>query len=863
MKKFLAIMATLCLLCGIFISPTLADTLRIDGGKVDTFKRITVDTIRGDSTNGIYLDSDADGTVDAEVLTAGGYSTAGASQLGDINQTGDYTTSGNIVASSGDITIGGDDIFMATNTTGAVLVGDGTNYNPVLMDTGASIAADGAVTVLVNADLTGDVVSSGNATTLTEWVTGNSVYVPISGDIETAIAAATAGDTIVLAAGTYTIDNVITISQKINIVGQGIGETMLDFTNTSGDCVDINAETRFANMSITHSVTRTGDGQIFVASADCWFENIEITNTATGAYYCPTFKDDGVITMNIRNCRQVASGGGTYKYFINTGAASTFNIYNCQATVADCTLANAGNVLIRCGTASAVVNVYGGKYASATNLTGGIVRISNGALNSYGATFDGSGATGFDVKHEGGTVTLYDTTLVNNTTSGTITYGGTVASDNLRIQSIGGNTLYVGTDMPYTTIGAAMTAADVYIAAGGAGTYATVLVTEGTYAEAVTFGSDNITLKSIGGKETTTITQAAADVVIFGVMSGCTVEGFTISVTAADAAGDNCITGSNDAASDYNYIKNCDITWSDDGNAAYTSTSVISLSDGNWDFQHCLINYTGAYSGADANLVNIINKNTTAGILKLTNCDIIGNNAGTNASSHIYALIASDATPVDIRDCTFDIDTAGGEPRGIYCANTGTFNVYTTQVTADCSASADAICLKTNTSGGVINSYGCTYDATSVSANEYWSETASSTTINSYHDTVLDGSINESGTTNTYLQVYEGATVYSSEDLTTTLGGVAASLLTDVTICATDTGGGVEATNVSLAAGVKGQVKIFTFKTETDAGDTVIITPASPVGFATVTFDAVGDTVTMVCDGVSWMLVSNNNATIG
>lgn len=55
---------------------------------------------------------------------------------------------------AGDLTIAGNDLTMATNTIGAVLVGDGTNFNPVVMGGHGSIAANGALTV-TNFDLTG------------------------------------------------------------------------------------------------------------------------------------------------------------------------------------------------------------------------------------------------------------------------------------------------------------------------------------------------------------------------------------------------------------------------------------------------------------------------------------------------------------------------------------------------------------------------------------------------------------------------------------------------------------------------------------------------------------------------------------
>lgn len=51
---------------------------------------------------------------------------------------------------SGDLTVNGDDIFMATNTSGAVLVADGTNFNPVVMSGHATIATDGVLSLADN-----------------------------------------------------------------------------------------------------------------------------------------------------------------------------------------------------------------------------------------------------------------------------------------------------------------------------------------------------------------------------------------------------------------------------------------------------------------------------------------------------------------------------------------------------------------------------------------------------------------------------------------------------------------------------------------------------------------------------------------
>ena len=58
---------------------------------------------------------------------------------------------------AGDLTISGDDLTMGTNTSGYVLVADGTNYNPVAISGDITLDGTGAVAiasgVIVNADV--------------------------------------------------------------------------------------------------------------------------------------------------------------------------------------------------------------------------------------------------------------------------------------------------------------------------------------------------------------------------------------------------------------------------------------------------------------------------------------------------------------------------------------------------------------------------------------------------------------------------------------------------------------------------------------------------------------------------------------
>ena len=56
-------------------------------------------------------------------------------------------SSGGNLTVTGDLTITGDDLFMNTNTSGYMLVADGTNYNPVAISGDVTMAASGAVTI--------------------------------------------------------------------------------------------------------------------------------------------------------------------------------------------------------------------------------------------------------------------------------------------------------------------------------------------------------------------------------------------------------------------------------------------------------------------------------------------------------------------------------------------------------------------------------------------------------------------------------------------------------------------------------------------------------------------------------------------
>ena len=117
-------------------------------------------TLDGDSSDltrtTVISSSNSDSAVDFAAGTKDVFCTIPASKLVFEDNNNDATVGRNLTV-TGDLTISGDDITMATNTSGAALIGDGTNFNPVAISGDISIAANGTAAigsgVIVNADV--------------------------------------------------------------------------------------------------------------------------------------------------------------------------------------------------------------------------------------------------------------------------------------------------------------------------------------------------------------------------------------------------------------------------------------------------------------------------------------------------------------------------------------------------------------------------------------------------------------------------------------------------------------------------------------------------------------------------------------
>jgi len=190
----------------------------------------------------------------------------------------------------GDLTVTGDDITMTTNTSGAVLVADGTNFNPVVMSGDASIGTTGTVavaddshahtgTTISGIDISDDTnLSAGSGIVLTGDALSHSTA---SGYVHTPADGASTQLLQYSSAGT---SKWITLSADASIADGGavtVADDSHAHTGTSLSGIDISSDT---NLSGDTEIVLTGD-VLSIGSAitrdtewDTWAEHPAMTS---------------------------------------------------------------------------------------------------------------------------------------------------------------------------------------------------------------------------------------------------------------------------------------------------------------------------------------------------------------------------------------------------------------------------------------------------------------------------------------------------------------------------------------------------------------------------------------------------------
>ena len=333
----------------------------------------------------------------------------------------------------------------------------------------------------------GGVTSKALASDLFQWPGGRVSYVPVGGNIQAYVTAATAGDTLILGAGTYTVTSTITVDKAILIKGQG--------------------------LSATKVVTSTADLAVFtLAASTARVSDLYVGNTGTGTSFA-FYAGDGLSQLQISNVIAVLGGNGL-KYGI--WSQSSITVSNCEMYITSANL-NSNGVMIYNDNAATVnisaniqnvrvlstgatlnnrgivfnnnnvANTIAGNVTNC-NLTAyastGVTDIAlyvnstttnNVTVNAYNSLFNGADS---DVTVIGtNSCTLSNCTLTHGTATGTVVYAGTQV-----VAKLNGNTITTGTGVLTLAAGKTLTASNSLTLAGTDATTQTFPTTSATIA---------------------------------------------------------------------------------------------------------------------------------------------------------------------------------------------------------------------------------------------------------------------------------------------------------------------------------------------------------------------------------------------
>ena len=179
----------------------------------------------------------------------------------DMALAGKATFNGDVVV-TGDLTVTGDDITMGTNTSGHIMVADGTNFNPVAVSGDVTIASNGAVTIandavqkaMVNADV----------------ITGQTAETSLD----------TSNDTILIHDASASALRKTTLASVSSALG-GITDVVADTSPQLGGNLDTNSHNILIDDA--HFIAdENGNEQIIFQTTASAVNQIDVTNAATG-----------------------------------------------------------------------------------------------------------------------------------------------------------------------------------------------------------------------------------------------------------------------------------------------------------------------------------------------------------------------------------------------------------------------------------------------------------------------------------------------------------------------------------------------------------------------------------------------------
>jgi len=289
---------------------------------------------------------------------------------------------------NGDLTITGDDLYMATNTAGMLLIADGTNFNPTAMSGDITIDGTGATAIGDNKVVEADLKAVDTASD-EECLT----YETTTGDFEWQSCAA-ASMTSFTAAGDSGGGQAITDGNTLSILG---GTNGIDTVDSATDTVTINLDTAEVGTTTWGSgaaVTWTFDASAGTDTTIAFGDNTQTFTAATVAV-----SGD----LKLTGADILDTNGNEFLRF--TAAASAVD----EVTIANAA-ANGVVTIAATGGDTDIALSIDSKGADALNLNG----TATGDVNIAG----GSGSTGCTIANSTGNLTCSGN-ISSSATSGT------------------------------------------------------------------------------------------------------------------------------------------------------------------------------------------------------------------------------------------------------------------------------------------------------------------------------------------------------------------------------------------------------------------------------------------------------------
>jgi len=284
---------------------SVSDSLRIKAAE-GAGLAITLCADEGDDAGDEWKLNIADGGV----LTLGNDINSAGTYVTHMTMTPNSTVANSTVAFAGgvtvagDLTITGDDLVMGTNTSGHIMVADGTNFNPVAVSGDVTMAASGAVSI------------ANDAVGADELASNSVVNASITSDAAIAISktALVAGTNITLATNTLNVDDAFLVNNgddatsgvitsagyKANLA-DGAGDVSVAFQQGGTTGYVMGIDDSDANKFKIHSGAALADtsdfemdssGNVTIAGTVTLTTDLTVANGGTGA---STFTDGGIL----------------------------------------------------------------------------------------------------------------------------------------------------------------------------------------------------------------------------------------------------------------------------------------------------------------------------------------------------------------------------------------------------------------------------------------------------------------------------------------------------------------------------------------------------------------------------------------